>query len=210
MCLFPDTQIYWGLRSDDPHGGALRISWNGATSPISPCARPGIPLFLAACQALFGERTLAVRLVQAVLGTAERLPGVPADPADRGAWRSTAARPGPASPRCWTVPLVAAALAALNPYYIFMSALILSEAVFVPLMLACSGAWRCSGSSPVGRTRLADWTAVLVALGSGAAAGAAILVRPSWALFRAGGPGDLGDCEAARSPRPGRGGCAMR
>ena len=30
---------------------------------------PGYPLLMAACQALFGERPLAVRLVQAVLGT---------------------------------------------------------------------------------------------------------------------------------------------
>ena len=30
---------------------------------------PGYPLLIAACQALFGERPLAVRLVQAVLGT---------------------------------------------------------------------------------------------------------------------------------------------
>ena len=35
----------------------------------------------------------------------------------------------------WSVPLIAAAIAALNPYYIAMSELILSEAVFVPLML---------------------------------------------------------------------------
>ena len=34
------------------------------------------------------------------------------------------------------VPLVAAALAAFNPYFVVMSALVLSEAVFVPLMLA--------------------------------------------------------------------------
>ena len=38
--------------------------------------------------------------------------------------------------RIWAAPLVAAAIAAANPYYIIMSVLILSEAVFVPLMLA--------------------------------------------------------------------------
>ena len=34
------------------------------------------------------------------------------------------------------MPLGAAALAAVHPYFVAMSALVLSEAVFVPLMLA--------------------------------------------------------------------------
>jgi hypothetical protein len=75
--------------------------------------------------------------------------------------------------RQWTVPLLAALLASLHPYFIVMSVLLLSEAVFVPLMLAAlwgtAVLWRCNG--------------LLVAFGVGAASGAAILVRPSWALF---------------------------
>ena len=47
-----------------------------------------------------------------------------------------AAEPGRRRRRRWTVPLIAAAIAAVNPHYLLMSSLILSEAVFEPLMLA--------------------------------------------------------------------------
>ena len=38
--------------------------------------------------------------------------------------------------RPWSMPLAAALLTAIHPYFIVMSVLLLSEAVFVPLMLA--------------------------------------------------------------------------
>jgi 4-amino-4-deoxy-L-arabinose transferase-like glycosyltransferase len=91
-------------------------------------------------------------------------------------------RPGAA----WTrsVPLVAAAIAAANPYYVLMSSLILSEAVFVPLSLATlcglAALWDAPGQPVTGRSALRR---DLIALLSGIAAGAAILVRPSWLLF---------------------------
>ena len=85
---------------------------------------PGYPLFLAACQALFGERFLPVRLVQAALGTL----GV------YFVYRLVErAIPGR------NVAIVAALLAAVEPYGIGLGELILSEGLFIPLMLA--GLW---------------------------------------------------------------------
>ena len=128
--LFPDTNIYWELARAIRAGGPYEyVEWGDI--PHFAIRTPGYPLFLAACQAVFGERTLPVRLVQAALGTlcvylvyrlARQL--VPADQ-DR-----TSAR--------WlrAVPLVAGAVAAINPHYLMLSALVLSEAAFEPMMLA--------------------------------------------------------------------------
>ena len=68
-------------------------------------------------------------------GDGDRLAGLSADPG--GARRARDRQPGwRTRPRqAWTVPLVAAGLTALHPYFIVMSALLLSEALFVPLML---------------------------------------------------------------------------
>jgi 4-amino-4-deoxy-L-arabinose transferase-like glycosyltransferase len=76
-----------------------------------------------------------------------------------------------------SLPLIAASIAAVHPYIIGMSALVLSEATFLPLMLlglwGLASLWREPGPR---RPRL-------VAVGTGLAMGAAILSRPSWALF---------------------------
>ena len=48
---------------------ASRIGSASGASRIMPCGRPGYPLFLAACRLAFGPSLLAVRLVQAVVGT---------------------------------------------------------------------------------------------------------------------------------------------
>ncbi len=77
-------------------------------------------------------------------------------------------------------PLLAGGIAALEPYSAATSALILSEALFVPLMLGMlwglATLWR-------GRESMASRTWPVVALATGIAAGAGVLVRPSWALF---------------------------
>jgi 4-amino-4-deoxy-L-arabinose transferase-like glycosyltransferase len=181
MCIFPDTKIYWGLARTIRAGMAYEyVEWSDI--PHFAVRTPGYPLFLAGCQAIFGERTLAVRLVQAVLGTVSvylvyRLtrqlaaPSVPAHPGE-----TLVSHP-------WTAPLVAAAITAINPYYIFMSSLILSEAVFVPLMLTTLWGLAALWGEPGRPSGLASWKSCLIALGSGSAAGAAILVRPSWGLF---------------------------
>jgi 4-amino-4-deoxy-L-arabinose transferase-like glycosyltransferase len=186
LCLFPDTRIYWELARALRAGGPYEIV-DYSDIPHFALRTPGYPMMLAACQVVFGERTLAVRLVQAVLGTlcvylvyclARQLDG-----------ESPSARSVKAPGRRWTIPLIAAALTAFNPYSVMLSVLILSEAVFEPMMLASLlGLAVLWGRAPEARgSRRGGWAAACVAtlvpLGSGAAAGAAVLVRPSWALF---------------------------
>jgi hypothetical protein len=163
-CLFGDTLIYWGLARALREGGPFVVDQFGV--PHFALRTPGYPLFLAACQWLFGpENYLAVRLVQAGLGTlgvyfVYRLVGrvVPG--------RSAA--------------LVAAALAAVEPYGVGLGALILSEGVFVPLMVA--GLWGLAVLWPRGAESGPRHSA-LKAVATGLVHGAAILVRPSWALI---------------------------
>jgi 4-amino-4-deoxy-L-arabinose transferase-like glycosyltransferase len=170
LCLFPDADIYWHLAGTIRRGEPFEIvEWNDI--PHFAQRTPGYPLFLALCQAVFGESALAARLVQAAIGAAS-------------VWlvfRLTRAVEGAAAPRAgrWTVPLAAAMLAAVDPYYVGTAALLLSEAVFIPLMLlslwGLAVLWR-----PADALRPAEelgWAAT-----AGAAAGAAIMVRPSWAL----------------------------
>ena len=171
LCLFPDTDTYWALAETIRRGTTYVIFYD--TQPHYALRTPGYPLFLAACRWAFGDRGLPARLVQAVLGAVsvamvERLTrrAVPGDRPVRGRW---------------TVPLAAAALAAVEPYTVFTSALLLSEAVFLPLMMAgqwcLAEAW-ADGERARPRRRAWAW-----ALGMGLASGAAVLVRPSWALF---------------------------
>jgi len=213
LCLFPDTNIYWELaraiRARVPY---QIMEWGDI--PYFALRTPGYPIVLASCHALFGEHTLAVRLVQAVLGTVsvylvyqlcrQLVPsGEPAQSAEpdigpevaSGCGAVAIVRRSAALDRS-SAPLVAAAVAALNPYYIFMSAILLSEVVFEALMLAAlwglAVLWprqaRARGGGPALHERRAGCSitglkAALVSLGSGAAAGMAVLVRPSWVLF---------------------------
>ena len=162
-CLFGDTTIYWSLARSIREGLPYVVDQSGV--PHYALRTPGYPLFLAACQAVFGERFLPVRLVQAALGTlgvylVYRL-------VDR-------VIPGR------NVAIVAAGLAAVEPYGIGLGELILSEGVFLPLMLAglwgLAALWR-RGDEP----STTHWPAL--AIGTGLVHGAAILIRPSWALM---------------------------
>lgn len=88
----------------------------------TPTARrpPGYPMFLAATYAIAGESPRAGRVVQAILGVAVVfLTGLLA----RRHFGET-------------VSLVAAALAALNPFLIFMSGYLLTENLYIVLLLA--------------------------------------------------------------------------
>ena len=164
--LFPDTNIYWELARAIRDGGPYEyVEWGDI--PHQAIRTPGYPLFLSACQAILGERTLPVRLVQAALGML----------CVYLVYQLVRRVVGPGRGRI-SLPLVAATAAAVNPHYLVMSALVLSEALFEPLMLAAMLAVAVLWSSDVGR-RGSGWTA----LGGGFAAGAALLVRPSWALF---------------------------
>jgi 4-amino-4-deoxy-L-arabinose transferase-like glycosyltransferase len=140
---------------------------------------PGYPLFLAGCRAVLADSPLSARLVQAALGTTSvwlvyRL--------TRELTGRDGARSLPSGEHC-PAPLWAAGLAAVHPYFIVMSVLLLSEAVFVPLMTAAL--WGLA----VVWNRIANGLAqgsrreFVIASGVGLASGSAILVRPSWALF---------------------------
>jgi 4-amino-4-deoxy-L-arabinose transferase-like glycosyltransferase len=182
LCLFPDTRIYWLLAEAIREGWPYEVlQWGD--NPHFALRTPGYPLFLAACRLAFGDRLMPVRLVQALLGAASvwlvyRLTAQ-VTPTH---WRSRTIGRG------WTVPMLAAALAAIDPFVVGTSALVLSEALFIPLMLATlwglAVLWPGADSDATadvgepGRPRR-GW---LWAVGAGAASGAAVLVRPSWLL----------------------------
>ena len=163
LCLFDDTNIYWHLAGAIRRGGSFVVDQYGV--PHHALRTPGYPLFLAACQLLFGAtNTLAARLAQAALGAA-------CVPLVFGLTRRVMA-----GERGRRAAVVAAILAAFEPYWAATSALLLSEAVFVPLMLAML--WGLARLWPPGEASR-PFTVAIVA---GIAAGAAILVKPSWAL----------------------------
>src|SRR3954451_15548789 len=125
LCVFPDTRIYWLLAGTIRDGESYKVlQWGDI--PYFAIRTPGYPLFLAGCRLLFGDRLLPVRLVPALLGAA--CVWLVARLTDR-------ATPGHRAWRGWTVAMLAAALAAFDPFQVATSALVLSEAVFIPLML---------------------------------------------------------------------------
>ena len=165
-CLFGDTLIYWELARTIREGLPFEVNQTGI--PHFALRTPGYPIFLAACQSLFGLRYLPVRLVQASMGMVAvlilyRLVGNVA-PASKA--------------KVWTTAMVAGTLAAVEPYGIGLGVLILSEGPFIPLMLA--SLWGLAvlwvRDEPLRHP-------VLIALATGLANGAAILIRPSWALI---------------------------
>jgi 4-amino-4-deoxy-L-arabinose transferase-like glycosyltransferase len=172
LCLFPDTRIYWLLSETIAAGTTYEVvQWGN--NPHFALRTPGYPLFLAACRLAFGARVLPVRLVQAILGavsvwlvyrlTAQVVSSRRGDPPGRA-------------------PLLAGLLAAIDPFLVLTSALVLSEALFIPLMLlslwGMAVLWTPEAED-AGRPQH-DWR---WALGAGVASGAAVLVRPSWILF---------------------------
>lgn len=181
LCLFPDTKIYWGL-AQTIYLGAPYEYVEFTDIPHFAVRTPGYPLFLAVCHATVGERTLAVRLAQAIIGSlsvyvvyllAREIGGLE----DR-----ELAGSGFAAQR-WSGSLVAAAIAAINPYYVLGSSILLSEAIFQLLMLVVLWGWAVLWRGSVTSFIARPWTQYLAAIGCGFMAGAALLVRPSWGLF---------------------------
>jgi 4-amino-4-deoxy-L-arabinose transferase-like glycosyltransferase len=189
-CVFGDTAIYRDLARTIVGGSPYVVMQWG--TPHYALRTPGYPLFLAACREVFGDNLLAARLVQAALGTvavwlvAKLAASVLGDSGAVGGALAPSPQPSPARGEGarggwilsrFSVPLVAAVLAAGHPYLVGLSALVLSEATFLPLMMAglwgLAVLWRDPGPS----------RPILVAVGTGLAMGAAILSRPSWALF---------------------------
>jgi 4-amino-4-deoxy-L-arabinose transferase-like glycosyltransferase len=178
LCVFPDTNYYWLLARTIRRGGPYEIvEWD--TISYKALRTPGYPLFLAACQAVMGEWPLGIRLVQAMLGAASV--GLVYLLTRRFEPDITSASGGGTQWR--TASLAAGMLAAINPYYIVISELLLSEAFFMPLLLATlwglAVVWRDpsepGGMRPAGRAT--------VSIAVGAAGGAATLAKPSFALF---------------------------
>lgn len=175
LCLFPDSGYYWLLAGKLRRGEPYELLDFGDL-PRFALRTPGYPLFLAACQELFGPRVLPARLVQAVLGalcvwwvgrlTRRALPQ-PADPS------STA----------WTVPLIAGLLAALEPFAVANSALLLSEALFVPLLVLTQWGLAVLWTRPDEADPPSSRRRAVVALSTGGGLGLAVLTRPSWALY---------------------------
>jgi 4-amino-4-deoxy-L-arabinose transferase-like glycosyltransferase len=166
LCLFDDTRVYWHLAGQIRAGLSYMVPQYGV--PHFALRTPGYPLFLAVCRVFFGESTLAPRLLQAVLGAASV--GLLVDlvrrtvgPVERG--RLAAG---------W-----AGLIGAIEPFSAGLSVLLLSEALFVPLvLLALCGLERL--------TRTDTWSAgklAVAGIGSGVVQGATVLVRPSWLLF---------------------------
>ncbi len=66
-CVFADTAIYRELARTIVAGEPYAVFQWGV--PHYALRTPGYPLFLAACRVAFGDKLLAARLVQAILGT---------------------------------------------------------------------------------------------------------------------------------------------
>lgn len=164
VCLFPDAEYYWSLAGTIRRGTLYEVvEWGDI--PHFALRTPGYPLFLAACRSVLGDDPLGVRVVQAGLGALS-------------VWLVYRLTREVLGREESSVPLVAAALAGVHPYFVAMSALVLSEALFVPLMLAAL--W---GMAVLWDGNRRGSRAIAIAAGVGAVSGAAILVRPSWALF---------------------------
>ena len=134
ICIFPDAEYYWALASTIREGTLYEIvEWGDI--PHFALRTPGYPLFLALCRTVLGEHPMGVRLVQAGLGVVTVWLVYRLTRAVTGEQDHEAAGQAERAHRRWPVPLIAAVLVSFHPYLIVMSVLILSEAVFVPIML---------------------------------------------------------------------------
>jgi 4-amino-4-deoxy-L-arabinose transferase-like glycosyltransferase len=187
LCLFPDTRIYWLLAETIAAGTTYKVvQWGD--QPYFALRTPGYPLFLAGCRLVFGARVLPVRLVQAVLGTASvwlvyRLTEQVLAPGGAPALTRPSGTLSQGERGCWSSPpLLAAVLAAIDPFLVVTAALVLSEALFIPLMLlsllGLAVLWPAADDAAPRPRQGGLW-----AVGTGVASGAAVLVRPSWILF---------------------------
>jgi 4-amino-4-deoxy-L-arabinose transferase-like glycosyltransferase len=153
---FPDSESYWELGRRIAQGDAYEFSGSRAFRT------PGYPLLLAPLFWIFAGHppVIAARVVGVLLGTAT-VGGI--------AWLTRSLFNERAM-------LIAALMAALYLEAIAMSVLVLSEALFCPLMVAQLLLWTFAWKEPTGSA----WE---YSLGAGLCAGLAVLTRPSWLLF---------------------------
>ncbi len=155
-----DSESYWRLGAAIAEG----MPYQYGTKDSSVFRTPGYPLLLAPIIRLAGEGPNAVMLARAeaaLLGTLAVL----------GVWWLTRLLFDDRTA------ILAAGLAAFYPGAIALSALVLSEAPFCPLVLLQLALWILAWRAPSGGKRIA------LGFAAGLAAGAATLMRPSWLLF---------------------------
>ena len=155
---FGDTASYWAL------GQALADGRPYVYGTAHIFRMPGYPLLLAGLMRLVGNHDDALLWARAL----NVLLGVAAVAAVYALARMLSNR---------RTAMIAAAVACFYPGAVAMSIILLSEALFGPLMLVHLGAWAAAFNSPATRRGVA-WAAMAGGLG-----GAATLVRPEWLLF---------------------------
>jgi 4-amino-4-deoxy-L-arabinose transferase-like glycosyltransferase len=158
--LLPDSHSYWYLASALAHGEPYQFGGRDARI----FRTPGYPLLLAPILALLGDGPAAIwaaRVAGAGLGVLTVGLTI-----------------------CWArlllgrrASLWAGAMAAVYPGLIGLSVMVLSEALFCPLMVAQLLCWSLAEVS-LARTWQRVWSGL-----AGVTCGAAILTRPSWLLF---------------------------
>ena len=155
-----DSESYWVLGQNIAEGKPYQYGSEHARV----FRTPGYPLLLAPILWLVGDNQAAVFLARAEAAFLGVLAVV-------GVWWLTRLLFDDGAA------LVAAALATFYPGAIALSALILSEAPFCPLMLLQLGLWTIAyRSRSIGQ-------ATFFSFCGGLTAGAATLIRPSWLLF---------------------------
>jgi 4-amino-4-deoxy-L-arabinose transferase-like glycosyltransferase len=155
---FGDSEGYWELARTIAKGEPYKYQ------DYQVFRTPGYPLLLAPLYWLAGNEEPPVmwgRILGALLGTLAVALVVLL------AWKLFDER------TAW----IAGLIATLYPGQIASSVFILSEAPFMPLMLAQLYAWVCAAQSQT-RAKTLAWSAL-----AGVLCGAAVLVRPSWLLF---------------------------
>ncbi|MEM8873184.1 MAG: hypothetical protein AAGD32_02890 [Planctomycetota bacterium] len=139
LSALPDQQEYVAIAESLLAGEGLAFSDERFGQVVRAYRMPGYPLLIAAC----GTNLTVVRIVQAFIDTSSVLAVVLL------AWRFLPAK--------WSI--VAGWFTALNPFLIFFSALILTETLFIALLLwgaaLCCCVWRRSGGWWIGALILA-------------------------------------------------------
>ena len=164
LCLFDDTRVYWYLAGRICAGLSYMVPQYDI--PHFALRTPGYPLFLAGIRVVFGESTLAPRLIQAIFCACSA-----------GLLMDLVRQTMGATDRGQQAILWAGRIAALEPFSIGLSILLLSESLFVPLVLL--------GLCGLERLTRSDGVVPIfsVSLLTGMVQGITVLVRPSWLLF---------------------------
>lgn len=154
-----DSHSYWTLASQLAHG--LPYQYGSSESrifraPLYPIVLTPLAAFSDAAVGVWWARVLGCLLGTLVVALIAWL-----------GWRCGGNH----------VAVIAAGLAAVYPSAIGMSIIVLSEAIFIPLMLGYILAWQSAWQTDSDKRR---WGYGLLA---GGLAGAAVLARPSWLLF---------------------------